>query len=200
MRHELETMQNKLKLLKKNHLSGNVESAYRIKILAQKIESFMAREFPEEYKELQKKRDEANYKAYQARNKKKAEKEKAEKATLKKSGLQTAATLGKEYAEPLQVLHKALEGVKLSGPGPTIKVGDKDHWNWKTGHGKHFIMYMPQIPAGELRKAWNGLDSETQQQVRDALSKINTQGWKHGGMTEVQKNKILAAMTPYVKK
>jgi hypothetical protein len=200
MRQELEAMKTKLKSLKKNHLSGNVETAHRIKVLSQKIENFMAREFPDEYKELQTKRDEANYKAFLARSKKAREKEKAEKDKLKKSGFAKASEVGKEYADALQVLHKALEGVALSGPGFKIRVGEKNHWNWKTGHGGRFIMYMPQIPTGKIREAWNSLDSDTQQQLRDAISKVNTQGWKHEGMTEVQKNKILTAMTPYVKK
>lgn len=194
MEARLKTMQAKLSRMRKNHLSGNVETAYQIKQYAAEVERFLAREFPEKYAEIVAKRDEANYKAYQARNKKKADKEKAAKDAVKKSGKLTWKEQGKTYEPALKALYDQLVGLEYRPYGYKSVVGqgiDK----WKSG--SKFMISIIQMPMGEIRKAWNKLTPEYQQDLRDAVEGTNTMGYNQQGYTAAQQKSILNAMSPY---
>lgn len=195
MEEKLKTMQDTLVRMRRNHLPGNVDTAYEIRNYAYSVESFMRREFPEKYAELQKQRDEKNRKAYDRAAQKKAEKDKLEKEKLKKSGKSTWKEVGKEYEEDLKKLHELLVGTPVNR-SQYVKVGE-NYWKWGNGHGKKFLAYISQLPIGKIREAWNKLDSATQQNLRDAISKVNTMGYKHDGFTTAQQAALLAAMSPY---
>lgn len=198
MRQRLDGMKARLKTMRKNHLSGNVETAYQIQKLTREVESFMRKHFPEEYEELENKRREKNYKAYAARDKKKAEKEKAEKDKLKKSGFSTWKKEGKEHEEAFKKLYDQLEGVEVKAHGykSTVGVG---YMAWSKMRGPGFMVRLIHLPMGKVREAWNNLDETTQQELRGAVSRVNTQGYNNDGYTEAQKNKLLGAMSPYAK-
>lgn len=194
MEAKLKTMQDKLARMRKYHLSGNVETAYQIKQYAAEVERFLAREFPEKYAEIVAKRDEANYKAFQARSKKKADKEKAAKDAVKKSGKLTWKEQGKTYEPALKALYDQLVGLEYRPYGYKSVVGqgiDK----WKSGD--KFMISIIQMPMGEIRKAWNKLTPEYQQDLRDAVEGTNTMGYKQQGYTAAQQKAILNAMSPY---
>lgn len=194
MEARLKTMQAKLSRMRKNHLSGNVETAYQIKQYAAEVERFLAREFPEKYAEIVAKRDEANHKAYQARGKKKADKEKAAKDAVKKSGKLTWKEQGKTYEPALRALYDQMVGIPMKHYGYKVTIGDGS-MKWK--NGPDFMVKLVNLPTGEIRKAWNKLNSTDQQSLRDAVEGINTMGYNQQGYTEAQKKAILNAMTPY---
>ncbi len=198
MREKLEGMKARLKTMRKYHLSGNVETAYQIQKLSREVESFMRKHFPEEYEELENKRREQSYKAYASREKKKAEKEKAEKDKLKKSGMSTWKVAGKEHESALKKLYDQMEGLKFNAHGYSATLG-KHHMSWGSMKGSKFMMRLTDLPMGKVREAWNSLDPAAQQELRDAVSKVNTMGYKNDGYTEAQKKKLLGAMSPYVK-
>ena len=191
---KLKRMQRDLSNLRRTHVPGNVETAYQIRQLAAELERFMAKEFPEMYKEILKKRDDASTRAYAARDKKRAEKEKKAKDALKKSGLSTWKEQGKTYESSLKALYDQLVGLKYKGHGYPAEVG-KGYAKWK--NGSEFMLKMTYMPMGEIRKAWNKLSPEDQQALRDAVEGTNTMGYNQKGYTEAQKKTLLNAMTPY---
>ena len=194
MEDKLKAMKSRLATLRRNHLSGNVETAYQIRQLTAELERFMAKEFPEMYKEILKKREEANRKAGQARDKKRDAKDKAAKAAVKKSGLSTWKEQGKTYESSLKALYDQLVGLKYKGHGYPAEVG-KGYAKWK--NGSEFMLKMTYMPMGEIRKAWNKLSPEDQLALRDAVEGTNTMGYNQKGYTEAQKKALLNAMAPY---
>ena len=194
MEARLKQMQRDLANMRRTHVPGNVETAYQIKQYTAKLERFMAKEFPEKYAEIVKKREEANYKAYQARDKKKAAKEREMKAAVKKSGKLSWKEQGKTYETSLKALYDQLVGLKYRAHGYPTVVGD-GYSKWK--NGAKFLTQVIYMPMGEIRKAWNKLDSENQQALRNAVEGINTMGYNQQGYTEAQKKAILNAMMPY---
>lgn len=190
----LKSMKSRLAAMRRNHLSGNVETAYAIQQYAAKLERFMAREFPEMYAELLKKREEANYKAYQARDKKKAAKEKSAKDAVKKSGKLTWKEQGKTYEAAWKALYDQLVGLTCKMHGYKTTIGE-GVMKWK--NGPEFMMRVIYLPMGEVRKAWNKLSSERQQELYTAVEGINTMGYNQKGYTEAQKKALLNAMAPY---
>lgn len=194
MLRTLNNMKRKLKILRKSHVPGNVETADQIRSYTNRINSFIRREFPDMWEELNTKRNAANRKAWERTEKKRKQKYNQRKEAVKKEGGGTTNTIGKKYENVLKTLYNSMKGVKYKPFGFPAVIGTK---NEKWDSGSKFLRLMPYMPMGEIRSRWNKFDEETRNELRRAIESVHTQGTKFGGFTAAQKKSLLGAMTPF---
>lgn len=197
MLEKLDKMKQTLSNMRKRHVPGNVDTAAQIREFSQRVDNFIRAEFPEKWDEIVRKRDEANRKSGARLAKKQAEKKKAGMAAVKAEQKGTWKTLGKQYEPALRELYNAMLGVKFRSYGyPSVVGKGTDKWD----SGPSFLQLMAHLPTGEIRKKWNQLDKQIQQDLISAVDGVNTQGSNFSGYTPAQKKSLLAAMTEYKSK
>jgi hypothetical protein len=192
MMDRLKKMQSNLANMRKRHVPGDVESAAEIREYARRVDNFIRREFPEKWKEMEAKRQQAQQRSYARADQKRAAKQKAGKEAVKKEQKGTWKTVGRQYAPALNALYDALRGTKFKYG----VLGEKSYIYSKVSPADK-IELLPHIPTGEIRKQWNQMSSDVQAELRAAVDQVNTQGPKFEGYTTAQKASLLAAMSPY---
>jgi hypothetical protein len=192
MLDRLKKMQSNLSNMRKRHVPGDVESAAEIREYARRVDNFIRREFPEKWKEMEAKRQQAQQRSYARADQKRAAKQKAGKEAVKKEQKGTWKTVGQQYAPALNALYDALKGTKFKYG----VLGEKWYIYSKLSP-THKVELLPHIPTGEIRRHWNQMSSDVQAELSAAVEKVNTQGPKFQGYTTAQKAALLAAMSPY---
>lgn len=196
MLEKLASMKQKLADMKKRHVPGNVDSAYEIKEYSRKVDNFIKKELPDQWAEIERKRSEARVKSQSRQYQKRTEKEKAGRKAVKAEQKGTFNSVGKQYGPALRELYNALLGVKFRAYGFPAEMG-KGTSKWESG--AVFLRRLVFVPAGEIRKKWNQMDSAIQSDLRSAIEGVNTQGANFQGFTKAQKDSLLAAMSAYKK-
>lgn len=198
MRQKLKKMQDNLKIMRRQHIPGNVETARNIQDYSYRVDRFIREHFPKDWEELEKKRAEQRNKSYAYADKKAKEKTAQKKDDITKAGKAGFKEVCKQYSNILEPFFKALNSKQYRW------VGDgKVTLRGAGSYGKYpaLDIIATQIPVGDIRKAWNEMTPEIQKQLIEILPKVHTLGRHNvkdeGWSSQAQLDKILNAMKPY---
>ena len=196
MLDRLKQMKSRLATMRRRHVPGNVDTANEIQSYARDVDRFIRTEFPDMWAELKKKRNDANLRGYENREKNRQERNRAGRDAVKREQKLTFTQVGKAHETAIRELYNALKGTRFRRVGTHSK-GEtgKDYYAWQSG--RRFLIALTSLPTGAIRTAWNQLPAKTQQDLRTAIDSVNTQGYNFGGYTAAQKLSLLNAMTAY---
>ncbi len=168
---------------------GDVYAIRDVKELSAKIDRLYAEYFPEEWAEIEAKREANNARAAERAHEKRKEKVATMKAAADESGL-SFSTAAKGHDEVLKKIYKLITGKAYSprGYGGVLSTSTFYH--------------LAQAGTKELRTAFAKLSPEEQVELRDIVKSIHTVGHvgysydeeTNNGYTEAQKQKVLKGM------
>lgn len=197
IKDEIEQLKARRKQVNVGRSLGNVKDNQEYKALSTRIDRLLSTYFPEEWAELERKREKANAKAYDRRAEKNNAKDKTAVDQAKASGNKVWDQIAKENTDGLLALGKFLVGseMKMTGYGPlpfTMKGK-----NGKPG-ARSVLHFLPHIKTTDLRSAFQKLPPDTQQQIRTAMVSAHTIVGRVPdnvmSYTQAQKDKILKGM------